>query len=105
MLGKETQSDEAQAQVGGKSFPEIRQKSVLYLYNTMGSLFSFLCQYYCGYFQVQYHTFPTIEDTLFRQDLNGKGEFAIVLRTVSLNGFPILDGDDVCDEVDYFFFS
>jgi len=23
--------------------------------------------------QVQYHTFPTIEDTLFRQDLNGKG--------------------------------
>ena len=23
MLGKETQSDEAQAQVGGKSFPEI----------------------------------------------------------------------------------
>jgi len=36
MLGKETQSDEAQA-------------------------------------QVQYHTFPTIEDTLFRQDINGKG--------------------------------
>ena len=59
----------------------------------------------CGYFQVQYHTFPTIEDTLFRQDLNGKGEFTIVLRTVSLNGFPILDGDDVYDEVDYFFFS
>ena len=43
MLGKETQSDEAQAQVGGKPFPEIWQKSVLYLYNTMGSLFSFLC--------------------------------------------------------------
>ena len=42
MLGKETQSDESQAQVGGKSFPEIWQKSVLYLYNTMGSLFSFL---------------------------------------------------------------
>ena len=43
MLGKETQSDEAQAQVGGKPFPEIWQKSVLYLSNTMGSLFSFLC--------------------------------------------------------------
>lgn len=36
MLGKESQGDEAQA-------------------------------------QVQYHTFPTIEDTLFRQDLTGKG--------------------------------
>ena len=43
MLGKETQSDEAQAQVGGNSFPEIWQKSCLYLYNSMGPLFSFLC--------------------------------------------------------------
>ena len=44
MLGKETQSDEAQAQVGGgNSFPEIWQKSFLYLYNSMGPLFSFLC--------------------------------------------------------------
>ena len=24
-------------------------------------------------FQVQYHTFPTIEDSLFRPDLSGKG--------------------------------
>ena len=42
------------------------------------------------YLQVQYHTFPTIEDTLFRQDLTGKGKKNIYkINNVSLHLFLV----------------
>ena len=45
-----------------------------------------------SHFQVQYHTFPTIEDTLFRQDINGKGEATFNMVTSNVHDNMSEDG-------------
>ena len=56
MLGKETPGDEGTSQVSLE-----RERT------------HFFMDFQFNVFQVQYHTFPTIEDSIFRQDPNSKG--------------------------------
>ena len=61
-----------------------------------------------SHFQVQYHTFPTIEDTLFRQDINGKGEatfnmvtstmFMIIWVRMEHSSSQAYDNDDLLNQ-------